>query len=69
MLNEFILFMLNACAGNLELLEKLVKQCNSFFIVYKSIIYFIHQSIKDFVLKHSLNEVFFSGDAVMHYNI
>ena len=67
-LSELTLLMPDACAGNLGLLEELVKQCGSFLTIRESTVYFVHQSAKDFVLKHS-NEIFPSGEATVHYDI
>ena len=67
-LSELTLFMSDAFAGNLGLLEELIRQCGSFLTIRESTVYFVHQSAKDFVLKHT-NEIFPSGEATVHYDI
>ena len=68
-LSELALFMPDACAGNLKLLEEMVQQCGSFLTVRESTVYFVHQSAKDFVMKHSSDEMFPCGHAAVHYDI
>ena len=50
-------------------LEDLIKECGSFLTLGEDTIYLVHQSVKDFVLNNTSNEIFPSGTETMHYQI
>lgn len=53
----------------LEDLEEIVKLCGSFLILREGIIYFLHQSAKDYLLRNAANTIFLSGMRGGHYTI
>ncbi|GFF58342.1 vegetative incompatibility protein HET-E-1 [Aspergillus lentulus] len=50
-------------------LEEIVGLCGNFLVVRKGMIYFVHQSAKDYLTTHGCKEVFPNGDAVIHSGI
>ncbi|GAQ10342.1 vegetative incompatibility protein HET-E-1 [Aspergillus lentulus] len=50
-------------------LEEIVGLCGNFLVVRKGMIYFVHQSAKDYLTTHGYKEVFPNGDAVIHSGI
>ncbi|KAK4108026.1 hypothetical protein N656DRAFT_784549 [Canariomyces notabilis] len=56
-------------SDDLEFLTEIIGLCGSFLTLRESIIYFVHQSAKEFLLKDAVDEIFPSGMAVLHYGI
>jgi hypothetical protein len=55
---------------DLKDLEQRVGQCGSFLTIRDSIVYFVHQSAKDFLLQENTSqEIFRSGIGEVHYTI
>ncbi|PKX93693.1 uncharacterized protein P174DRAFT_459847 [Aspergillus novofumigatus IBT 16806] len=50
-------------------LEEIVGLCGNFVVVRKGMIYFVHQSAKDYLTTHGYKEVFPNGDAVIQSGI
>jgi hypothetical protein len=50
-------------------LEEIVGLCGNFLVVRKGMIYFVHQSAKDYLTTHGYKEMFPNGDAVIHSGI
>ncbi|KAH6977605.1 NACHT domain-containing protein [Ilyonectria destructans] len=50
-------------------LEEIIKSCGSFLTLREGVIYFVHQSAKDFLLKKSSNEILPSSIANQHQAI
>lgn len=53
----------------LEELKDIVGTCGSFLVLKNDVIYFIHQSAKDFLLNNTPSEIFTSGTAFKHHDI
>jgi len=70
-LNELTSFikLLNDTSDDLKLWTEIIKLCDSFLTIWDDIIYFVHQSAKNFLLKKTSNEIFFSELKKMHYAI
>ncbi|KAK4112497.1 NACHT-domain-containing protein [Canariomyces notabilis] len=56
-------------SDNLEFLTEIIGLCGSFLTLRESIIYFVHQSAKEFLSKDAVDEIFPSGVALLHYGI
>jgi hypothetical protein len=56
-------------SDDLQSLEELVELCGSFLIIRESIIYFVHQSAKDYLTVNAKLEIFPSGRAEVHWGI
>jgi len=54
-------------ADNLESLREIISLCGSFLTIRGGTIYFVHQSVKDFLLTKAFNEIFPSGKQDAHY--
>ena len=52
-----------------QYLREIVHMSNSFLIIRDNIVYFIHQSAKEFLLEKSFDNVFDSGTEDVHYSI
>jgi hypothetical protein len=50
-------------------IEELVELCGSFLVIRDSIIYFIHQSVKDYLITHADPEIFPAGHTEVHCRI
>ncbi|GKU14713.1 unnamed protein product, partial [Fusarium langsethiae] len=50
-------------------LEEIISSCGSFLTLRKGVIYFVHQSAKDFLLKNASKQILPSGIAHQHYAI
>ncbi|OBS17520.1 hypothetical protein FPOA_12012 [Fusarium poae] len=48
-------------------LEEIISSCGSFLTLRKGVIYFVHQSAKDFLLKNASKQILPSGIAQQHY--
>ncbi|KAL3587909.1 hypothetical protein FPOAC2_13808 [Fusarium poae] len=48
-------------------LEEIISSCGSFLTLRKGVIYFVHQSAKDFLLKNASKQILPSGIAHQHY--
>ncbi|KAG8664318.1 uncharacterized protein FPOAC1_013656 [Fusarium poae] len=48
-------------------LEEIIDSCGSFLTLRKGVIYFVHQSAKDFLLKNASKQILPSGIAHQHY--
>jgi len=70
-LNELTSFaeLLNDTSDNLQLWTEVIRLCSSFLTIQDDIIYFVHQSVKDFLLKKTFNEIFSSEMKKVHYAI
>jgi hypothetical protein len=56
-------------SDDLQSLEELVELCGSFLIIRKGIIYFVHQSAKDYLSTHADPENFPNGRTGVHCGI
>lgn len=56
-------------SDNHEFLADIIGLCGSFLTLRDTIVYFIHQSVKDFLLEKAMNKIFPSGINTMHYSI
>ena len=56
-------------ADDLELLREIISLCGSFLTIRQGTIYFVHQSVKDFLFTKAFNEIFPSGKEDVHYKI
>jgi hypothetical protein len=56
-------------SNDAESLQEIIGFCGSFLTVQKGIIYFVHQSAKDYLLTEASDEVFPSGKAETHHKI
>lgn len=56
-------------ADDVNSLQDIIRQCGSFLNLREHIVYFVHQSAKDFVLKDKSNGIFSSGMAELHYTV
>ena len=56
-------------SDNLHSLEKLVELCGSFLIVRDAVIYFVHQSAKDYLITNAAHLIFPDGRAKVNYGI
>lgn len=45
-------------SDSIELLQEIIGFCSSFLTVQKDKIYFVHQSVKDYLLVKAFNEIF-----------
>jgi len=60
---------LDGMAGDLDSVEEVVRLCGSVLTIRDGIIYFVHQSAKDFLLKEAYHIVFPSGSETVHYAV
>ena len=60
---------LEAASDNLESLREIIGLCGSFLTIREGIVYFVHQSAKDFLLTKASNRIFPSGIQEEHYTI
>jgi hypothetical protein len=60
---------LEAASNDLKLLRKIIGLCGSFLIIREGIVYFVHQSAKDFLLTKASDRIFPSGIQEEHYTI
>jgi hypothetical protein len=56
-------------SDDLESVKEIISLCSSFLTVREGIIYFVHQSAKDFLFNEAFNETFPSGEREAHYQI
>jgi hypothetical protein len=56
-------------SDDLQLLEELVELCGSFLIIREGIIYFVHQSAKDYLSTHADPEIFPDGRIEVQWGI
>jgi hypothetical protein len=63
--------MLEDMADDLESLSEIIGYCRSFLIIREGVVYFVHQSAKDYLLTdaEAVNKVFPSGIGEAHYKI
>ena len=61
--------MLEHIADNLEWLQKIIGLCGSFLTIRGDIVYFVHQSAKDFLRTKAVSEIFPSGTEEAHHLI
>jgi hypothetical protein len=61
--------LLKDTADDLESLREIIGLCGSFLTVREGIIYFVHQSAKDYLFAKSVHEIFPSGIGEAHYVI
>lgn len=61
--------MLEDMADNLESLREIIGLYSSFLAIREDTVYFIHQSIRDFLFAEAFNEVFPSRTGEAHYVI
>ena len=60
---------LEATSDDLELLGEIIGLCGSFLTIRDDIVYFVHQSAKDFLLGKASDGIFPSGMQEVHYMI
>jgi hypothetical protein len=70
-LDELLSFvdMPDSVSRNNQALVDIIGLCGSFLTLRERTISFIHQSAKDFLLKHASNELFPMGEGELHYTI
>lgn len=70
-LNELTSFaeLLNDASDDLKLWTEVIRLCSSFLTIQNDIVYFVHQSAKNFLLKKAFDEIFSSEMKKMHYAI
>ncbi|KAI0850603.1 quinon protein alcohol dehydrogenase-like superfamily [Daldinia vernicosa] len=56
-------------ANNHEALEELIKLCGSFLVLKEGIIFFVHQSAKDYLVKNAASRIFPLGTVAEHHAI
>jgi hypothetical protein len=56
-------------ADNLDSLQEVISLCGSFLSIREGIIYFVHQSAKDYLLTYESSSIFPSGKGNAHYSI
>ena len=56
-------------SDDLESLREIVALCGSFLTIQEDIIYFVHQSAKDYLFQKAYNRIFLSGIEEAHYII
>ncbi|KAF2136036.1 uncharacterized protein K452DRAFT_362792 [Aplosporella prunicola CBS 121167] len=56
-------------ADDHESMERIISLCGSFLTVKEGVVYFVHQSAKDFLFSNASDEVFPSGEKDVHYSI
>jgi hypothetical protein len=56
-------------SNDLEALKEIIALSGSFLTLRESIIHFVHQSAKDYLLEKTSDEIFISGVGDMHYTI
>jgi hypothetical protein len=56
-------------SDDLQSLEEIVELCGSFLIIRNGIIYFVHQSAKDYLCTHADHEIFPNGRTEAHYGM
>jgi hypothetical protein len=61
--------MLEDMSDDLESLRVIIGRCGSFLTVREDTIYFVHQSVKDYLFGKASGEVFPSGKEEVHYTI
>ncbi|KAK5988045.1 Vegetative incompatibility protein HET-E-1 [Cladobotryum mycophilum] len=54
---------------DLDELRDVVAACGSFLVLKNDVVYFVHQSAKDFLLNRASDQIFASGIAYRHYDI
>lgn len=59
----------NGVSGEYEALSEIIGLCGSFLTLRELTISFVHQSIKDFLLKEAYNDIFPSGIGDIYYAI
>jgi hypothetical protein len=60
---------LNDFVDDLESVRKIVGLCGSFLTLRQDTVYFVHQSVKDFLLAQAYNEIFPNGAKDVHQSI
>ncbi|KAF2679408.1 hypothetical protein K458DRAFT_116012 [Lentithecium fluviatile CBS 122367] len=60
---------LDGMAEDLESAREVISLCGSLLTVRDGIIYFVHQSAKDFLLKKAFHVIFPSGSELVHYAV
>jgi hypothetical protein len=70
-LDELVAFvdMPNGVAGEYEALSEIIGLCGSFLALPEGTIYFVHLSVKDFLLKEASNDIFPSKAEDVHYTM
>jgi hypothetical protein len=61
--------MLDDISDDIESLQEIVSLCGSFLTIRKDTIYFVHQSVKDYLLTKASDEIFPSGIKETHHEI
>ena len=56
-------------SGNYKVLAEIIGLCGSFLILRERIIFFVHQSAKDFLVEKAYNEIYPSGIEYVHHTI
>jgi hypothetical protein len=54
---------------DLESVREVISLCGSLLTIREGVIYFVHQSVKDFLLKEAFHEIFPSGSGAAHYTL
>ena len=70
-LNELtsLVVMLNDMADDLVSVQEIIGFCGSFLTIREGIIYFVHQSAKDFLFTRASDEIFPTGREEAHYTL
>jgi hypothetical protein len=54
---------------NIDNIMRVVNKCGSFLTIREGIIYFVHQSVKDYLFGKAVDQIFPSGKGEVHYTI
>ena len=61
--------MLEDMFDDLESLREIIGLCGSFLTIREDIVYFVHQSMKDYLFEKAFDKIFPSGEGEVHYII
>ncbi|KAF2033468.1 WD40 repeat-like protein [Setomelanomma holmii] len=60
---------LDDMADEIDSVQEVVNLCGSLLTIRDGIVYFVHQSAKDFLLKEAFDVIFPAGSKVIHYGV
>jgi hypothetical protein len=66
---ESFVEMPDGASGYSEALAEIIEMCGSFLTLRKRTIFFVHQSVKDYILEKASSETFPSGKEDVHHTI
>jgi hypothetical protein len=65
----YLVEMLEDTSDDLESLREVIGLCGSFLTIQEDIVYFVHQSAKDYLFEKAFDKIFPSGEGEAHYII